>query len=433
MRPFFGVCVFWLVGCVAWPVSALTLQEAVEAGLKNSHGLKEASHGTEIERYRRDSAESAFLPKVTTRYGYSRTNRMTAGLGRESSSAGVEVGWNVFNGMTDLNTFRSAEAGFQARQYQEQGLVEDHQLAVIHAYIDALGELKKRAVALQSVTLLESQLKTTRLSYRVGLFPKNEVLKVESKAVTAQREYLEAQRRARVSIFKLGKVTGLHLAGEEPLEDFPEVPPEAPDLEQLKTLMDANRSELKYLSALLTSKCYDVDAAQGRRWPSLGLSAQWTHYGDSGVPDGRSSDFNDDAVVRADLSWTLFDGTARKSQIRSARSEVSRVQENTLEMRETFETALKSVVEDYRYAAESFNVAHTEVASAQENRRVTEAMVKANAATPTDLLDANLMLTQAEYSRAEARYAMYRAMAEMERAVEAPLFFMNGKRFFQHD
>jgi len=433
MRSAYSVGIFLLSIWLAGPLEALTLQDAVEAGLKNSHALKEAAYGTDIEKYRQDTAQAAFMPKVTSSYGYSRTDRKVGGDGRDSSSAGVTVSWNLFNGLADLNTYRSAAAGFQARQLQETGLVEDHKLKVIKAYINVLSALKKREVAKESEALLASQLKTTRLSYKVGLFPRNEVLKVESRAVASHRKYLEAESKVRVEVFNLEKVTGLSLSGTEPFEDFPGDTPGAPGLDQLKTLMNANRSELKYLSTLLTSKGFDAKAARGSWWPSLDVSAGWTHYGDSAMPDGRESGYNDDTVARANLSWTLFDGTARKSRLLSARSEVSRVQETVLDTRTTLETALKRVVEDYRLAVASFDAAHSEVASARENHRVTEAMVKASSATPTDLLDANMMLTQAENSRAEARYAMYRAMAEMERAVEAPLFFDGDTRFFDHD
>ncbi|SCX80260.1 TolC family protein [Desulfoluna spongiiphila] len=433
MRSATSAVVFLLSVWVAGPLHALTLQDAVKAGLRNSHTLKEAAHGTDIEKYRRDTAQAALMPKVTSRYGYSRTDRSAGVDGRDSSSAGVAVSWNLFNGLADLNAYRSAASGYQARQFQETGLVEDYKLKVIKAYIEVLSARKKRAVATESEALLQSQLKTTRLSYKVGLFPKNEVLKVESRAVAAHRKVLEAQSKVRVAIFDLEKVTGLSLSSAVPLTDFPAETPGVPAMEQLTAMMDAHRSELKYLDTLLTSRGYDAQAAKGSWWPSLDVSAGWNHYGDSAMPDGRAYGNNDDTVARADLSWTLFDGTARKSRLASARSEVSRVQETLADTRTTLETALKRVVEDYRLAVASYDAAHSEVASARENHRVTEAMVKASSATPTDLLDANMMLTQAENSRAEARYAMYRAMAEMERAVETHLFYDGGKRFFDYD
>jgi len=425
----YGVGLLLLCGIFTVPGQALTLTEAMEAGLANSHALKEASYGTEMNRFKRESAESAFMPKVTTRYGYSQTNR-GGDAGRDSSTAGVEVSLNLFNGLTDYNTYRSADSGYKARQFEEQGLVEDFKLSVIKAYIGVLSAEKALAVSTQAVAQLESQLATTRLSFKVGLLPKNDVLKVTSRTVAARRKVLESKSNVRVAAFNLEKVTGLSLEATEVFDDFSDQPSGSPDYARLETMMEENRSELKYLATLLEARGYAVDAAKGSWLPSVDLSAGWTSYGDSGIPDGRSYGYNDDTVVQANLRWTLFDGTARRSRLNIASSEAAQLREKLRETKLTLNTHLKTAFERYRVAGESYKAAHSEVDSARENYRVTEAMVKASSATTTDLLDANLILTRAENSRNEARYTMYKAMAEMERAVEAPLFFDNGKGFF---
>lgn len=432
MRMKHGLHLIILLGLWASSVDALTLPEAVQAGLGNSHYLKEVALGTDVERFKKESAESPFMPKVTTTYGYAETNR-GGDAGRESSTAGVGVTLNLFNGFSDLNAFRSAETGYRAKRFEEQGFIEDFKLTIIKAYLEVLRAEKALGVAKGSVALLEAQLKTTRLSFEVGLFPKNEVLKVEARTVAARRKNLAARSRVRVAVFNLEKATGLSLPKGEPYHDFPEASFKPLDAGELESMMGANRSELKYLTTLLQAKGYDVEAVKGSWLPSVNLSAGWTGYGDSTLPDGRDHGYDDDTSVRANLRWELFDGKVRRSRLNIAETEGAKLRERKRETELTLQNALKVSLENYRLARESFEAAYSEVASARENYRVTDSMVKANSATPTDLLDANMILTRAENSQNEARYAMYKAMAEMERAVETPVFFDQGKGFFLHD
>jgi outer membrane protein TolC len=65
------------------------------------------------------------------------------------------------------------------------------------------------------------------------------------------------------------------------------------------------------------------------------------------------------------------------------------------------------------------SAAQTAIQEAEEAYRVTASMVKAGAATTTDLLDAQSALTQAKLNLVRAKYQDLRARASLTRALGA--------------
>jgi outer membrane protein TolC len=117
------------------------------------------------------------------------------------------------------------------------------------------------------------------------------------------------------------------------------------------------------------------------------------------------------------LTWPLFDGGNRIARYREARSNLeaaqSRVKATELDISREVEQAQSNVIE----AEERIQAAQVAVASAQENFRLAQGRFDAGVGTILELTDAQLALTQAQNTEAQA-LADYRiALARLDRAV----------------
>ncbi|MCD8492587.1 MAG: TolC family protein [Geovibrio sp.] len=76
--------------------------------------------------------------------------------------------------------------------------------------------------AKESVALLESQLKDARLTYDVGISPKNEVLKVEAELASQKQALLQAQSAENTAVFELERLMNENIPANEAYQDFTE-------------------------------------------------------------------------------------------------------------------------------------------------------------------------------------------------------------------
>jgi outer membrane protein TolC len=135
-----------------------------------------------------------------------------------------------------------------------------------------------------------------------------------------------------------------------------------------------------------------------------------------GTYGGVRSDLNEVWEIGVNLSWTLFDGGNMIAQVREKKSLVdsarSQVKVTELNIGQEVEQAYLVVNE----AQERIAATQTAVASAQENFRLAQGRFDAGVGTILELTDAQLFLTQAQNTEAQA-LADYRvALAALERA-----------------
>jgi outer membrane protein len=120
--------------------------------------------------------------------------------------------------------------------------------------------------------------------------------------------------------------------------------------------------------------------------------------------------------LRLSLNWSLFDGGNRIARYREAKANLdaaqARVRATELDVSREVEQAQNNVIE----SQERIQAAQVAVTSAQENFRLAQGRFDAGVGTILELTDAQLALTLAQNTEAQA-LADYRiALARLDRA-----------------
>jgi outer membrane protein TolC len=129
------------------------------------------------------------------------------------------------------------------------------------------------------------------------------------------------------------------------------------------------------------------------------------------------SNLNESWEVGISLNWSIFDGGNRLARYREAKANLDasqqRLKATELDISREVEQARSTVVEtDERILA-----AQAAVASAQENFRLVQGRFDAGVGTILDLTDAQLALTQAQNTEAQALADFRIALARLDRAL----------------
>jgi len=404
------------------PGRAVTMEEAVSLALANNHRIRDFRQRTEAQERRVDSGKAPFWPQFEATYEYAKTENPVIFPTKDASAFSVEVSYNLFRGFSDKNTLGAARSTLEAVRYGEKAAEADVILEVKRAYIDLLRARKSLEVARESVELLERQRRDAELFFRGGLTAKNEYLKVEVELASARQDLLRAESSFRVAGKGLGRVTGVPLGEDEPVEEIAFGEPFEIDERVLAPRMLERRSELRFLAAQRQARERTKDSIWGGYLPSVDLSLAHSRYGETSAFEGRNDPlFDSDTRATVEATWTLFDGFRKRSDILAEAAEIRAIEERIRDTQEDLRLQLRTAVEGYRVAAGRIVLARKSVEQPEENYRITQSQFREQVSTAADLLDARVFLTRARTEYNNAFYDLRLSLAVLERVVEGPV------------
>ncbi len=272
-------------------------------------------------------------------------------------------------------------------------------------------------IAQASYSQLQDQDQLTEAKYRDGVLTRADVLRVKVAVANADQQRIQAQVQEQVAKASLLTILGLPPADED--VDFTEptslATREIPTLEaSAQTFALEHRQEVVASEAQRSAAHHSFVASELHLLPEINASAMYIHV--QGLPSAIPSDFG---TIGFTLDWPIWQwgSTYYQSRVASERADAAAaLLENT---RAQVSLEVDQRLAEERAAAHAVVVAQDAIQQAEEAYRVTESMVKAGAATTTDLLDAQSALTQAKLNLVRARYQDLRTRSALTRALGA--------------
>lgn len=131
------------------------------------------------------------------------------------------------------------------------------------------------------------------------------------------------------------------------------------------------------------------------------------------------SDSNDSWTIGLGANLSIFDGFLRRSAVRSARAQVREAEARKQQLLLRIEMEVKDAYLAKSEAATRLEVLEQSVAEAEETLRIVSERYAEGVALMTELLDAEVALTNARLRHLSAHYDYLVAVSALERAVNA--------------
>lgn len=404
---------------------ALSVEEAVGIALDTQPQIQQRLADYQAAAFRVDQAFSPLLPQlgglVTTNRSQSastvprtlgdpRTSNNTLTLIRpfsEGTSATVTLSQKIFD---FGKTFATTEAARRlAEVAQEDVELQRQAVTFLVKQNFILINFAQRLIRVQEQSLerADLNLRSARGFFEVGTRPKSDVARAEVDVANAKVDLIRARNAERVARVALNTAMGIPADTPTQVQDILFYQQMQLDSRQLQAQALAQRPEYKQVRLRVSQAEAQLRRANRDFLPDV------TGHGTYG---GVRSDLNEVWEIGVALTWNLFDGGNMIAQVREKRAlvESARAQVKVTELsigQEVEQTYL--VVNE---AQERIAATQTAVASAQENFRLAQGRFDAGVGTILELTDAQLFLTQAQNTEAQA-LADYRvALAALERA-----------------
>jgi outer membrane protein TolC len=358
-------------------VLSLSLQEAIDRGLKQNLGLLLSHADIGAARGERWEALSALLPHVTGS-PYVAESKVNidelgfAGLASAFHLSSPAVGpFSYFDARANLteklfdwksiNTTRSANESLKAANYTFKDARDLVVLAVGYTYLQAIADAARIETA-------EAQVQTAQTIYdqatdqiNAGTSPDIDGLRAKVELQTRQQQLIQAKNNFAIQKLTVARVIGLAPGQEYEFADkSPYQPLEDISLEEALKRAYASRSDYQAAMNDLKAAEFSRKAALGGYIPSLSLDA------DYGLGGSHPSTATPVADVRGTLTIPIFQGGSVHGDVLQADARLEQSRERLENLRAQIDSDVRAALLNLQSSAALVNVAQSNIDLAEQ-------------------------------------------------------------------
>lgn len=200
-----------------------TLEECVTYAIQNNISIKQSELDSKMALIDKKSAVGRFLPSLNASASHSwnigLNQDITTGLLQNKTtqftSAGANVGIDIYRGLQNQNTLRKANLSIVAAKYQLVKMKEDIALNVANAFLQVLFNKENLKVQKEQLRINEKQYVRSEELVKVGSIPRGDLLDVKATLALNNQNVITAENSLLISKLSLS-----HLLQLKDFENF---------------------------------------------------------------------------------------------------------------------------------------------------------------------------------------------------------------------
>ena len=344
-------------------------------------------------------------------------DRVNAGKGiGNKHSNGLTASLPIFTGGKLSGTIKQAKANYQYNEVGVQRTYNEMRSTVTNGYFTMLQADNMQKLSAESVTRLEEHLKNVQAQYDVGVVAKVDVLRSQVELANAKQDLIKAENSYQVAEANMNKIVGLPMYTNLKLDNL--LVYNAYD----KNMDDCLAYAAEHRPELMQAK-YNVDAAKGAlmvarsgHMPQVAASASQS-WSDTNWP----GDENGNWGVGVSVSLNVFDTGVTLSKIHGAEADLKKAQETYRDTVDSVNLDVRSNYLGLREAEKRISTTKLAVEQADEDYRIAQLRYMSGVGTNTDVLDAQVALTQAKTNYTQALYDYNTSKTALETSIGVPM------------
>ena len=322
----------------------------------------------------------------------------------------------IFTGGNLSGQIKRAKANYQYNEVGVQRTYNEMRSTVTNGYFTMLQADNMQKLSAESVTRLENHLKNVQAQYDVGVVAKVDVLRSQVELANAKQTLIQAENSYQVAEANMNKIVGLPMDTDLKLDNL--LVYNAYD----KNMDDCLAYAAEHRPELMQAK-YNVDAAKGAlmvarsgHMPQIAAQASQNWKSNSWPGDD-----NDNWAVGVSVEMNVFDTGVTLSKIHGAEADLKKAQETYRDTVDSVNLDVRSNYLGLREAEKRISTTKLAVEQADEDYRIAQLRYMSGVGTNTDVLDAQVALTQAKTNYTQALYDYNTSKTALETSIGVPM------------
>lgn len=399
---------------------SVTLEEALARAKGGNALLKAARADVQAKEGVTKLAKSYFFPNLVFTETYSRTNnpvyvfmgKLTqANFGMQDFAiprlnnpepltnwqSQVELTMPLFTGGKLKAAFEASKLGVEAAASTANFVESSVAKGVTEAFYGSLLARQAAGVMQEAVKTARAHQTQVEAMFKEGLVLDSDLLRIRVFAADMAQQASAREADAQVARAYLAYAMGVN--GEvEPSGDIAPVTEPLPSSEEVEKRAVEKRGDLKAMAFQTQQAVRGVTMAKADYWPQVGVVASYEQDTQAWSPSASG----DNWLLGVQVKIPLFDGGARSGRVQTARAQEFQARQGLLDLQRKARVEARAAWLHAKSAAERVVVMTDSEAQAREAQRIVALRYQEGMATITELLDADMALTSASLTRAQA-------------------------------
>jgi outer membrane protein len=354
-----------IAALMAGTAGADTLREALVSAYQTNPTLTAQRQTLEATDATVAIAKAAGRPQVSGTVGLNRditqTGVLRTGGKGPSLTAGVTVGYPLFNGGSVRNQVRAAETRVEAGRATLSAVEGDVFTNAVAAYMDVIRDRAIVELNQNNVKVLQTNLEATTDRFKIGDLTRTDVAQSEARLQLGRSDLATAEGRLAASEATYRQVIG-HAPGQ--LAPPPPLPPLPTSEDEAVRIALANNPDLIATSRQAVASGYDVNVARASRLPTLSAQASGDYAQNLGTNLTGFPRSGTATSIGLGATLPIFQGGLPAARIRQAQAQQGQ--------------ALEQVVGTERAVVQAARAAFANYAAAQNAIQANTVAVQAN-------------------------------------------------------
>jgi outer membrane protein TolC len=415
-------------------VMPLSLQEAIDRGLKQNLGLLLSSADIRSARGQRWEQLSALLPHVTAApyAADSKINLAEQGL---TSLAGISIPpslgpFSYFEARVvvtqslfdwkSINATRAASQSLKSAEYSNKDARDLVVLAVGYTYLQGIADEARIETAEAQVKTAQSLYEQASDQVTAGTSPDIDGLRAKVELQTRQQQLIQAKNNFAIQKLTVARVIGLAPGQEFEFTDrSPYQPFDAITVEEALNRAYASRSDYQATVSDVRAAEFSRRAAVAGYFPSLSFNAG---YGAGGAHPSTATQVFD---VRGTVSIPIFQGGSVHGEVLQADARLQQSRERQENLRAQIDTDVRTALLNLESSEEQVKVARSNIDLAEQTLVQSRDRFGAGVADTVEVVQSQELVASAHeqfisslYSFNLAKISLARALGMAEKGVK---------------
>ena len=191
-----------------------SLQECVDLALEKNITIKQNELDYFSAELDKKAAFAGFFPRVNVSSSHSwnigLNQNITTGLienvTTQFSSAGVNLGVDIYNGKQNFNQLHRANLALLARQYQIADISEDISLLVANGFLQIMFNREILIVQKAQLEVSKAELERTKILIQAGVLIASDVFELEATIASQEQGIVQAENSLRLAKINLAQL-----------------------------------------------------------------------------------------------------------------------------------------------------------------------------------------------------------------------------------
>ncbi|WP_198673903.1 TolC family protein [Chitinophaga alhagiae] len=422
---------FILLASGAQAQQVLTLEQAIDLGLKNNYDIRLARTDAEIAANDFDYANFAFAPRLngtaTKTWSNNATKqefgngskRDTSGLKNRQVQAAINLNWTLFDGLKMFATRQRLQAIEILGELGVKSQVENSIADIINAYYNIAQQKQQLRAFAEQMSISDERVKLSDAKFQTGLAPKTDYLQAKVDYNAQRAMWLRQQTVIEQSKAALNQL--LAIADESTNYDVMDTIPVNLSLAFGDVIADIQNTnpQLQVARQNVEVSRLTVKERKGDFYPVLSFNSAYNFNQSraSAAVNQFSPVFNQSRGFNYGFSATvpIFNGLNAHRELKNAKLNMAYQQLSLENQQSQVDLLLKNAFKDYEYYKTALNLEEESVELARENTMVALERFREGVSTTLEVKEAQQSLELAVTRLIQARYNAKIAETELRR------------------